>query len=555
MKRTAREVLMRTAFPVVLMSAFVFVLSSCDRSSRSTPKLAIVLVIDQMRADYFQRFGGYFTGGLARLQKKGAVFLNAHHRHADTETAPGHATLSTGSYPAHHGIVSNNWYDAATAKGLYAVADPQTTILGTDNAEGRSPHLLMRPALGDWLKKQHAGAKVISVSRKDRAAILLGGHKPDGAFWYNSDNGGFTSSTYYFDGLPAWVTKWNEEKHAGAFWKKGWEKSRPEEEYFASREDLFDGEDGGLQSAFPHPFAGDTTKPDAEFYRWLIATPATDELTLKFASAALRAEQLGADDTPDLLCISLSSTDAVGHAYGPLSQEMQDNLMRIDKSLGEFFDDVDEQVGLQNCVVGLSSDHGVLPLPEELRRRGFDSARIPEDEVFAEVGGMLTELSQEMGARQPLLKNYFEDFYLNYAAADSMGMPHEEFDRRMAGKLKTLSFVTEAFTRADLAASDNSSSESLRRFRNNNYPGRSPDLFVQYKQHYLIGAGKTGTTHGSIYDYDSRVPMVFMGSSATAGQFGNECETVDFAPTLAKMLGLTPPGDVDGKVLDLNSMQ
>jgi predicted AlkP superfamily pyrophosphatase or phosphodiesterase len=539
--------------PPVLFLILFFALSSCGRKSVSRPKLAIVIVVDQMRADYFQRFAGYFSGGLARLQKDGAVFLNAYHRHADTETAPGHATLSTGSYPAHHGIISNNWFDAGAGKSAYAVADSQVNTFDSNDGESSSPHYLMRPALGDWLKKQRASAKVVSVSRKDRSAILLGGQKPDGAYWFNYQNGGFTSSTYYFEKLPAWVAEWNGQHLAGKYRGKVWEKIRPLDEYLASSEDLFDSEEGGLQSAFPHTFSGDTTKLAEEYYHWLAETPFADELTLAFAETALRAEQLGVDDATDLLCISLSSTDAVGHGYGPQSQEMQDNLMRLDQKLGEFLAKVDQHVGLQNCVIGFSSDHGVLPLPEELRRRGYESARIPAEEVFAEVGGMLTEMSEELSTRLPLLRNYFEAFYLNYATADSLGLSHDDFDRRMAEKVKSLSFVADVFTRADLSAGENDASEVIQQFRNNFYPGRSPDLFVQYKKYYLIAARKTGTTHGSVYDYDSRVPMIFMGQGIRPGRFDEQCATVDFAPTMAGIIGLPIPGDVDGRMLDMKS--
>lgn len=539
--------------PLLFLILLFFTLSSCSRRSPSAPKLAIVIVVDQMRADYFQRFEGYFSGGLARLQKNGAVFLNAHHRHADTETAPGHATLSTGSFPAHHGIISNNWFDRSARKGVYAVADSQVKTFDSNNGEGSSPHLLMSPALEDWLKKQNASAKVISVSRKDRAAILLGGHQPDGAYWFNTNNGGFTSSTYYFEKLPTWVAEWNSQHHADEYWGKAWDKTRPQDEFLASSEDLFIGEKGGLQSAFPHAFSGDSTKPSEEFYHWLVETPFTDELTLSFAEAALGAEQLGVDEVTDLLCVSLSSTDAVGHGYGPQSQEMQDNLMRLDKRLGEFFTKVDQHVGLQNCVIGLSSDHGVLPLPEDLRRRGYESARILDKEVYVEIGGMLTELGQELRTGEPLLESYFDAFYLNYPAAEHANISRADFEHRMAQKIKTLSFVTNVFTRAELTAAGDKDSEIVQRFRNNLYPDRSPDLFVQYKEHYLIDADTTGTSHGSVYDYDSRVPMIFMGQDITPGRYDDLCATVDFAPTLAKITGLPMPGDVDGKALDMKS--
>lgn len=502
-----------------------------------------------MRADYFQRYAGFLSGGLAKLQREGALFLNAHHLHANTETAPGHATLSTGAHPARHGIIGNYWFDAASGKRIYSVADSQVKIFDSSALGGSSPHHLMSRGLGDWLKAEHPKAKVVSISRKDRSAILLGGQKPDAAYWYNTRNGGFTSSSHYFNELPDWVKAWNERRDADKFFGKTWQKSRPEEEYFASREDLFDGEADGPHSTFPHAYAPSEPNPGEGFYGWLPATPFCDELTLAFATAALRAEQLGADDITDLLCISLSSTDAVGHNYGPLSQEMQDNIMRLDDALGEFFLQVDSLLGLENCLISLSSDHGVLPLPEELRRRGFETARIREQEYKDELTGVLTELAQELGADRQLFKHAAEDLYVNYASADSLGLDHENFRLLIAKKIRTMSFVADAMTAAELAGDGPSAHEFAERFRNSYYPGRSADVLIRYKPFFLISARETGTNHGSVYDYDSRVPMVFWGGNVLAGHYSTPCATVDFAPTMARLIGIAVPQDIDGKAL------
>lgn len=549
----SRRVLLVSCLFVLFIIPVILFISSCGRWLRPTPRLTIVIIVDQLRADYLQRYAGYFSSGLARLQRGGAVFLNARHQHACTETAPGHATLSTGSHPLRHGIVSNSWFDAAAGKSVYAVADSQVITFDSSDLTGRSPHFMQHSGLGDWLKKEHADAKVISISRKDRAAILLGGQKPDAAYWFNTRNGGFTSSSYYLDKLPPWVVAWNNRHEADKFFQRAWEKMRPEEEYFVSREDLFDGETDAENSVFPHAYASADSQPGEAFYRWLTGNPFADELTLAFAAAALRAEQLGDDRTPDLLCISLSSTDAVGHGYGPLSQEMQDNIMRLDQKLGDFFAEVDRQVGLENYLIALSSDHGVLPLPEELRRRGFASARISDDELKAELDGVLVELAEELGTRRPLLKNTEEGLYLDYAAADSAGLSRQAFQQRVAAKISSLSFVAEVFTPADLAAANSDGRDFAEQFRHSFFSGRSPDLLMRLKPYYLVSPYKSGTSHGSVYDYDSQVPMMFMGKGINAGQFTTPCATVDFAPTLATLMHLSPPDDIDGKGLNLTS--
>ena len=535
----------------VAVLSLVLLCISCGTWLQSRPKITVVIIIDQFRADYLKRFAGYFSGGLARLLSQGEVFLNTHYDHACTETAPGHATLSTGCHPSRHGIIFNAWFDVQRSRSVYAVADSSVFTFESSALEGRSPHWLEHTALGDWLKQTEPGAKVISISRKDRAAILLGGRKPDAAYWYNPRNGGFTSSSYYLDQLPPWAIEWNNRHEANNFFGRAWDKSRPEEEYFASREDLFDGEEDAANSNFPHAFAAGDEQPSEAFYNWLTGTPFVDSLTLSFATTALRSEALGLDRTTDLLCISLSATDAVGHDYGPLSQEMQDNLMRLDHELGLFFSDLDRQVGLENCLIALSGDHGVLPLPEELRRRGFETARITAEEWRGELRGALVEVAEQLHTQRPLLKKYEDDLYLDYTAADSAGLTHAEFQRQVADKIKTLTMVSDVFTAGELASADTTHRDYVEAFRHAYFPGRSPDLVVRFRPSYLIGAGRTGTSHGSVYDYDNHVPMVFMGKGVAAGHVDRRCSVVDFAPTIAAAMGVDFPADIDGHALEL----
>jgi len=542
---------------LVIFIAGAIILFSCSRRFKpAVPKLAVVISVDQMRADYLVRFAGLFTGGFAKLLHEGAVFTNAHQDHAITETAPGHATLATGSYPSHHGIVSNVWFNRENGQRFYCVDDANFALVtGGKNANaapaGKSPHQLLRRTLGDWLKAKYPPAKVISVAGKDRSAILMAGFEAEAAYWFHAASGSFVSSRYYRESLPEWAAQWNAERHADRFFGQAWEKSRPEEDYFAAREDLFDAEGDGVNTTFPHEFiAADSSRPQigARFYQWLAATPALDELTLAFAQRAIAAEELGADGVPDLLLIGLAATDYVGHAYGPLSQESEDNLLRLDAALANFFAFLDQTVGLKNCVLALSADHGVLPLPEELRRRGFESARILEDEAMAEVQSLERELQQEWKTDRRIFRSYLDQINVDYRLADSLGLSPAEFRSRLAAKLRTLSFVSDIFTYDELSASDGPARDFLEKHRRSFYPDRTQDLVMQVKPYYLVTGAPRGTTHGSPYGYDSHVPLIFWGERLQPGRIATPHQTVDLAPTLAYLLNLELPADLQRRV-------
>ncbi|MCI0693115.1 alkaline phosphatase family protein [candidate division KSB1 bacterium] len=535
---------------LVLAAAFF---TSCSRWFKpATPRLAVVIVVDQMRYDYFVRFAGLFSGGLAKLWREGAVFTNVHHDHAVTETAPGHATLLTGSHPSHHGIVANDWRGRQTGRNVYCVDDSNSALVKSGDkaandtyaVDGKGPHRLRRHTLGDWLKAKYPRAKVISVSGKDRSAILMAGFEADAAYWFYAPIGGFVSSRYYIEALPAWAAQWNVEHHADRYHGKAWEKSHPEKDYFVSREDLFNAEGDGERTTFPHEFAADDTAAtaanaiDKRFYDWLSNTPFVDVLTLEFAQQAVQAERLGADDTPDLLLIGLKATDAIGHDYGPLSQESEDNLLRLDTELARFFAFLEKQVGLKNCLIALSADHGVLPLPEELRRRGFESARLSKAEATDEVKSVEREMQQEWQTNRRILRSWLWDVDLDYAVADSLGMAPAELRAAVAAKLRSVSFLSEVFTSDELSATDGAAREHLERQRHSFYPGRSPDLAMQIKPYYLVSSKPQGTTHGSPHNYDSHVPMIFWGERVRPGRIDSPHKTIDFAPTLAQWLSL-----------------
>ncbi len=544
----------RTLVTIIVGSTIL--LFSCSRWFKpAAPKLAVVISVDQMRYDYLTRFAGLYSGGLAKLFREGAVFSNVHHDHAGTETAPGHATLLTGSHPSHHGIVGNYLLDP---QSVYSVDDPNAAlVVGNEaitTAVGKSPQRLLRHTLGDWLKAKYSTARVISISGKDRSAILMAGWDADAAYWFYNQTGGFISSRFYLDALPEWAQHWNALQRADAYFHQAWGKTRPEEDYFLSREDLFSAESDGERTTFPHVFMNtDEALPDSvqkknnpKFYQWLSETPFVDALTLEFAQQAVVAEKLGADDTPDLLLLGLKATDAVGHAYGPLSQESEDNLLRLDDELGKFFAFLDKNVGLQNCVIALSADHGVLPLPEELRRRGFESARVLTAEATDEVKSIEKEMQEEWGTPFPILRNYLDAINLDYRAADSLGLSPAAFRERVAAKLRSLSFVSDIFTSDELRA-NGAGREYLEKQRHSFHPDRSPDLTMQLKPYYLV-SGPHGTTHGSPYPYDSHVPLIFWSPRLPPQRIDSPHRTIDLAPTLAHLLGLDLPADLTRRV-------
>lgn len=538
---------------LVLAGMMLTYFSGCGPQTLPPPKprIVIVLVIEQLRYDYLVRFGSLFSGGLAELAREGAVFTNARHRHALTECAPGHATLLTGCYPSQHGIVGDQWYDRSRRRLVSSVEDSSCTILNSPfraNAFGKSPRQLLRTTLGDWLKAEDSSSQVISLASSDLAAILMGGRRADAAYWFDPTSGKFSSSTHYLPGLPAWVKKWNDAAPGDRFFNATWEKLLTEADYLLSREDLFVAEADGIHTTFPHPLNEEGESLGANFYQRLAASPFGDELVLEFALATLRAQQLGKDEHADLLCLGLSATHSIGKTYGPLSQEQQDNLVRLDLNLGNFLEEVEREIGREHLLVALASDHGVLPLPEELRRRGFEAARVSAEEAHEEITGALQELANAK-PDSVLIAYAHNGLYLH---TPGFGNGAIQTQAQIAAHLRTLSFVADVFTAGELASQATEAREYGDVFRNGYFAGRSPEILFRRKPYFLIG-GPRGTAAGSMYDYDTHVPLIFWGEGLKAGHYEMPCSTVDFAPTLAHWLGLSIPREVAGQKLTMES--
>jgi predicted AlkP superfamily pyrophosphatase or phosphodiesterase len=511
-------------------------------------RLLLVISVDQMRPDYFNRFGDQFTGGLKQLAQKGLFFSDAHQDHACTVTAVGH-TLLTGLHPARTGIVGNDWYDRKKKKLVYCTDDPDEGVSGQALSDP-SPKRLRATTLSDWLRNSSPSSKVYSISRKDRSAILMAGKNPSGVLWFDSSSGDFVTSSYYKRGLPDWVKEFNSRRPADSYFGKAWERVLPDASaYTRSTADDHEGEGQLPARTLPHVFSG-SSKPDPRFYSFFSNTPFVDELTLRLAQQAVRSEELGMRDALDILTISLSSTDAVGHRFGPDSQEMQDMILRVDRYLGDFFQFLESTVGMGKVLIVLSADHGVQPLPEVQNARGIRARR-----VIGELGQLLRELENNLQSRfgpGPWIEQVVNDsLYLDYDRIKKRGLLQAHVENVAARVLRRSPLIQDVFTRTELLSGSPHKTPFTHLFVNAFNPENSGDVFLQFKINHLVIATPDGSDHGSPYPYDSNVPLIFAGPGISPGKISSRVRTVDLAPTLADILGIPAPAGLDGRVLRL----
>ncbi|HET6363348.1 MAG TPA: alkaline phosphatase family protein [Gemmatimonadota bacterium] len=489
------------------------------------PALVVMLVVDQLSQELLARYDTAFTGGFRRLIEGGRWYVNATHDHAGTVTAAGHATLSTGTWPSHHGIVANEWLENVDGEWIEIsnVGDSTVQIVGYPELAGVSPHSLERTGLADWLLAAQPGAKVASVSPKDRGAVLPAAHAKGQVWWFESSVGRFVTSTYYRDANPVWIDRFHEEVLASLAADSVWTSRVPTALVERSDPDTADYEGDDAGPVFPHRFAGPGER--THFWEWFERTPMLDEATLGLARVVIAEEGLGRDSVPDFLGVSLSQTDRVGHDFGPLSREQLDNLLRLDAELGAFFAHLDSVVGAGRWILGMSADHGVLVTGHDMRVGETERARRWTEEEKVALAEILTA-----------------------AERDGSGTPAD-----VAAALEELDFVAEAWTHEELSsgAPADSFAELERRSL---YPGRAREgvsrwgVEMRFESHFLDR--ELGSGHGTPYWYDRNVPLLFYGPDVPAGRDSMRASTVDFAPTLARMLGIPFPDDLDGAPLE-----
>lgn len=493
------------------------------------PRLVVILVVDQLRGDLLTRYSPVFTGGFKRLMARGLFFSNALHAHATTETAPGHATLSTGVYPARAAIPSNVWREGEGPElhPVYNVVDPDYALVGIQGLPGASPDVLARGGLADWILAKDPDAKVVSVSAKDRAAVLMAGKTRGEVYWFSSQVGRFVTSTFYKGENPAWLDAFNLEVLPGFRADSVWTSTIPEGTQDLSSPDtaLFEGD--GIHTFFPHRYSEERIDPETDdFFLWFEGTPMLDDATLRLAKVALVEIGAGTEEgRTDFLSVSLSQTDRVGHPFGPLSREQMDNLLRLDRILGDFLGFLDEQVGEGNYILGFTSDHGVMTVPERLGQGGRRLTR--EDRSF---------LQQ----------------VLNQAAEEASQDSNKPLAEAMVEHLADIPFVGPAYTHAALESGEALDSIGIL-YRHSFVPGRAGGLLSTYgvemwwTENTLDWSLATGTTHGGPYVHDRWVPLILMGPGIRAGVVDAAVRPLDLAPTLASLAGIRFPDDLDGK--------
>jgi predicted AlkP superfamily pyrophosphatase or phosphodiesterase len=508
--------------------------SESGTASRRRPRLIVMLIIDQFPYSYLPRFRPLFVKGGFNLLLDGANFVDCRYDDAVTATCPGHAALSTGAYPDVHGIIANEWYERSSHKQVNCVEDDSTRLVGGSQAVGRSPARLLGDTLTDELRLEtDFKSRVISVSLKDRGAIIPGGHTANAAYWYDVNSGHFVTSTYYMSSLPSWASQFNDQDPAKAYCSKPWQ-ALPETP--GAGDKIL----GQFQSGANEPC------PDGNFLAWLNETPAMSEIQLNFARQAIEGEHLGQGPSTDVLAISLSENDHIGHRFGPYSPEVADMTLRTDRDLADFFSYLDRTIGLDNVWITLSADHGVAPTPEFISEHRLGAGRISQ---FGLAGSVYKALQQEFGPGDWIEGSAEFELYLNHYALEKHGVNVGRAQFVAAEAAAALPNVAAAFTRSQIMTGNLPDTPIARKVAHTYNPARGGDVFLVFEPYAVPIEAQVGTTHGSPWSYDAQVPLIFWGGAFKPGVYETPSQPVDLPATLAVALEIGQPSGSEGKPL------
>ena len=542
--------------------------TSSPAAANARPRLVLLIVVDQFRYDYFERFNDLFVaGGLRRLMRDGASWAHANYDHTPTYTAPGHATLMTGAWPSETGIIANEWPDLTKGRNITSVEDEQARLLNGEPGElASSPRRLMASTLGDELRlATNDRSKVIGLSMKDRSAILPAGRHANAAYWFSPASGRMVTSNYYFNQMPKWVTAFNDTKPADKYYGARWERLLPEAEY-TQRADADDpvweniGSVAGDTNKFPHIITGGASAVGREFYTALDYSPFSNDLLLSFAKDAITNERLGEDGDTDVLTLSFSANDYVGHRYGPYSQETMDITLRTDKQIEELLSFVDSRVGLRNTLVIFTADHGVAPSPEQAAAMGLPGLRIAGADVTRAMKNAISARFNPRNQQPDPTADYIQAFfngnvYFNRVLLKRDGINQEEIERICGEAAMTVPGISRYFTRTQLTQRAIPPGDAIaRRVLHGFYPLRSGDVIVIYDAFKYLET-TIPVTHGSPYSYDTHVPLILMGAGFRAGRYLEAATPADIAPTLAAMLRVQAPSNTVGRILTESIVQ
>ena len=530
----------------------------------TSPRLIVVVSVDQFCADYLVRFQGNFSKNpdqsiCRSVLERGAWFPNCHHQHALTYTAPGHAVLLTGAHPETHGVIGNDWFDRATGEMRYCVTDSTEKVIGVSSDKPMSPRVLLVDTVGDMLKLATNGkAKVFGVAIKDRAAILMAGHRADAAYWLEKNR--WVTSSYYREDLPGYLRVLNEGDSIDQFRGKTWDLLLPREKYFNQGDDnnQFENPPKGFTASFPHRLASAGEATPEEFGEQVLFSPFGNDYTLLAAREIIRNEQLGADDIPDLLAVNFSSNDYIGHAFGPMSYEVEDATYRTDQQLAEFARYLDEVVGTGRWTLVISADHGVAPIPELMAQHMQSKAEIPapkrnpignlnevRDLIEAAIRTDMAAVGNaDEEAERIVLKVEPNQVHLNHSHARIGGSKSSQAQKIARDWLLSQRYIAVAATREELQSGNGG--RLFDQLRLSFHPNRSGDVLFVYTPYSIPGSSSAnakprGTTHGSPWQYDTNVPLLLLGSGVVPGRYNEAVGPAQIAPTLSKLLSISAP--------------
>jgi predicted AlkP superfamily pyrophosphatase or phosphodiesterase len=536
------------------------------------PRLVLLIVIDQFRYDYLERFGDLFVqNGLKRLLREGASWSEANYDHVPTYTAPGHATTMTGTWPAENGIIANDWFDRDSKRIISNVSDPgdlpdkpkYQLFFGGLTERASTPRRLMASTLGDELRvATNDRAKVIGISSKDRSAILPAGRHASAAYWFSAQTGNMVSTSYYFAQPPAWVEKFNQARRVDQFIGKQWTRLLESEAEYLKRAgadapswEKFFANSTDASVSFPHTI--NKAQGVAEVYGQLDFSPFSNDLLLEFAQQAIINEGLGQDADTDMLSLSFSSNDYVGHWYGPYSQELMDITLRTDRQIAALLDFVDARIGLQNTLVVFTADHGVAPIPEHAAALKLPGERLSSGKVLEAINAAI---KQRYGRKDD--KNDKNDSTAKYVLSLSNGNVYFDYDllrrdnvsreeiERIAGDAALeVPGISRYFTRTQLQRGTIPPADPVARRVLHGFNSRlSGDVVLVTEPFKYLESG-IPATHGSPYSYDTHVPLIIMGRGLARGPYAQQATPADIAPTLASVLGVQAPSNATGRVL------
>lgn len=515
--------------------------------SPNKPKLVVGIVIDQMRQEYFYKFQDRYTeGGFNRLMNEGFMMKNAHYNYIPTFTGPGHASVYTGTTPATHGIISNNWYVKSLGKMIYCAEDSTVNAVGGSEPNGKiSPRNMLSTTISDELRfASNKRSKTVAVAIKDRGASLPGGHTGD-AYWYDSKTGDFMTSTYYYDELPQWVKTFNAKKLAEKYLSQKWETLFPLESYIQSIADdnEFEGPFIGMEkTVFPYDLPA--LREDNDNFGLISTTPFGNSLTLDMAYAAIEGEKLGKGDETDLLAVSFSSPDYIGHRFGPTSVELEDSYLRLDRDLEKFFKFLDQEYGKDGYLIFVTADHAVADIVEYMKSENVPAGNFNTRFVLTQLRGYCV-INYGEGNWISSLSN--EQVYLNHDLIKEKGLDPEKIQRDLAEFLLSTRFegIKEVYTATDMRRMNYSYGHKHLLQMGYNHKA-SGDLLLILEPAWLSSSYR-GTTHGTGYTYDTHVPVVFMGWGIRSGQSSRYVTVTDIAPTLSMLLNIRLPNGATGQ--------